>query len=192
MSNYLPEYSLSDSTADVIIERGRYWANETTFSTYKLTSGYDSNHYFSFDVNRGPEDSGWTLFSTPGTWECKAGAKTPQGSNAIFMVAENGNVAITVDNGDLLLKARNIHIEAGHNASDNANGSVHIKGTEKVSIHAPTVDIEAKRMLRLISSGNGVLSVSNVMEMGMGMCKAFSNSSSNKAPVNGMSRNYTQ
>lgn len=192
MTNYYPEWAQFDSNADRIIESGRYWADETVFSSYKLTSGYDPLHYFSFDVNRGPEGSGWTLFSTPGTWQCKAGSKTPDGSNAIFMVAENGNVSITVDNGDLKLKARNIHIEAGHNASDNANGSVHIKGTEKVSIHAPTVDIDAKRMLKLVSSGNSVLKIANVMEMGMGMCKAFSNSSSKKPPVNGIKQNMTK
>jgi hypothetical protein len=44
----------------------------------------------------------------------------------------------------------------------------------------------------LISSGDGVLKISNVMEMCMGMCKAFSNSSSEKSPVNGMSQNYTE
>jgi len=192
MADYHSEWAQFDSNADRIIESGRYWADETVFSSYKITSGYDPLHYFSFDVNRGPEGSGWTLFSSPGTWQCKAGAKTPEGSNAIFMVAENGNVAITVDNGDLLLKARNIHIEAGHGASDNANGSVHIKGTEKVSIHAPTIDIDAKRMLKLVSSGNGALKISNVMEMGVGMCKAFSNSSSQKPPVNGIKQNMTK
>jgi hypothetical protein len=72
------------------------------------------------------------------------------------------------------------------------DGVVNIAGHQKVSIHAPTIDIEAKKMLRLISSGDGVLKISNVMEMYMGMCKAFSNSSSENPPVNGMSQNYTE
>lgn len=192
MDNYHAEWAQFDSNADRIIESGRYWKDEKSFSVYKLTSAYDPLHYLTFDVNRGPEKSGWTISNTPGTWQCKAGAQTPVGSNAIFMVAENGNVAINVENGDLLLKARNIHIEAGYAAGGNSDGSVHIKGTEKVSIHAPTVDIESKRMLRLVSSGNSVLKVSNVMEMGVGMCKAFSNSSSEKPPVNGIQRKSTK
>lgn len=73
--NYYPEFCVDDATADVIIEKGRYWDDKTTFFSYKLTSGYDPNHYFSFDVNRGSESSGWTLFSTPGTFQVKAGKK---------------------------------------------------------------------------------------------------------------------
>lgn len=188
---YKPEFCINDETADRIIESGRYWEDETTFSAYKITSAYDPDHYLSFDVNRGPEQSGWTLFSTPGTWQVKAGAKTPEGSNAVFMVAENGNVSITAMNGDIRLKARNIHIDASLNVTDNRNGIVHIKGSEKVSIHAPTVDVEAKRMLSLVSSGNSRLQISNVMEMGMGMCKAFTNSSKTKPPKNGISRQLT-
>lgn len=189
--NYYPEFCIDDSTADVIIERGRYWDDKTTFFSYKLTSGYDPNHYFSFDVNRGPESSGWTLFNTPGTFQVKAGKKTPEKSSAINLFADNGDISITCMNGDIRLKARNIHIDSGLNVRNSVDGVVNIAGHQKVSIHAPTVDIEAKKMLRLISSGDGVLKISNVMEMCMGMCKAFSNSSSEKSPVNGMSQNYT-
>jgi len=189
--NYYPEFCVDDSTADVIIERGRYWDDKTTFFSYKLTSGYDPNHYFSFDVNRGSESSGWTLFNTPGTFQVKAGKKTPEKSSAINFFADNGDISITCMNGDIRLKARNIHIDSGLNVRNSVDGVVNIAGHQKVSIHAPTVDIEAKKMLRLISSGDGVLKISNVMEMCMGMCKAFSNSSSEKSPVNGMSQNYT-
>jgi len=189
--NYYPEFCVDDSTADVIIERGRYWDDKTTFFSYKLTSGYDPNHYFSFDVNRGSESSGWTLFNTPGTFQVKAGKKTPEKSSAINLFADNGDISITCMNGDIRLKARNIHIDSGLNVRNSVDGVVNIAGHQKVSIHAPTVDIEAKKMLRLISSGDGVLKISNVMEMCMGMCKAFSNSSSEKSPVNGMSQNYT-
>lgn len=171
------EFCIHDETADRIIESGRYWVDETTFSAYKVTSGYDPDHYLSFDVNRGPEESGWTLFSTPGTFQVRAGAKTPPKSGAVNFFAENGDVNITCLNGDIRLKARNIHIDASLNVSDNRNGIVHIKGSEKVSIHAPTVEVEAKRMLRVVSSGNFVLDISNVSELNMGMCKAFSNSS---------------
>jgi hypothetical protein len=189
--NYYPEFCIDDSTADVIIERGRYWDDKTTFFSYKLTSGYDPNHYFSFDVNRGPESSGWTLFNTPGTFQVKAGKKTPEKSSAINFFADNGDISITCMNGDIRLKARNIHIDSGLNVRNSVDGVVNIAGHQKVSIHAPTIDIEAKKMLRLISSGDGVLKISNVMEMYMGMCKAFSNSSSEKSPFNGMSQNYT-
>lgn len=175
---YKPEFSVTDETADRIIESGRYWLDEEVFSSYKITSAYDPLHYFTFDVNRGSESSGWTMFSTPGTFQVKAGKKTPSSSGAINLFADNGDVNITCMNGDIRLKARNIHIEAGLNASDNRNGSVHITGSEKVSIHAPTVDLEAKRMLRLVSTGNAVLNVPNILEMGVGMCKAFSSSSS--------------
>jgi len=178
MTNYLSEFRLCDSTPDRIIESGRYWADEEVFSSFKLTSAYDPSHYFTFDVNRGSENAGWTMFSTPSTFQVKAGSKTPSSSGAINLFADNGDVNITCMNGDIRLKARNIHIEAGLNVTDNRNGSVHITGSEKVSIHAPTVDLEAKRMLRLVSAGNGVLNVPNIFEMGVGMCKAFSNSSS--------------
>jgi len=191
MTNYLSEFGLGDSTADVIIERGRYWDNNTIFYAYKITSGYDPNHYMSFDVNRGPESSGWTLFSSPGTFQVKAGKKTPEKSCAINLFADNGDISITCMNGDIRLKARNIHIDSGLNVRNSVDGVVNIAGHQKVSIHAPTVDIEAKKILRLISSGDGVLKISNVMEMSMGMCKAFSNSSSEQSPVNGMSQNYT-
>ena len=50
---------------------------------------------------------------------------------------------------------------------------MHIKGSEKVSIHAPTVDIDAKRMLKLVSSGNGEFKITNILEMKTGMAKAF-------------------
>ena len=80
----------------------------------------------------------------------------------------------------------------GINVKVNRNGIVHIQGSEKVSIHAPTIDVEAKRMLRVVSSGNFVLDIKNVSELNTGMCKAFSNSSSVKPPVNGMSKNYTK
>ena len=190
--NYYPEFCVDDATADVIIEKGRYWDDKTTFFSYKLTSGYDPNHYFSFDVNRGSESSGWTLFSTPGTFQVKAGKKTPEKSSAINLFADNGDISITCMNGDIRLKARNIHIDSGLNVRNSVDGVVNIAGHQKVSIHAPTIDIEAKKMLRLISSGDGVLKISNVMEMYMGMCKAFSNSSSEHPPVNGMSQNYTE
>jgi hypothetical protein len=190
--NYYPEFCVDDATADVIIEKGRYWDDKTTFFSYKLTSGYDPNHYFSFDVNRGSESSGWTLFSTPGTFQVKAGKKTPEKSSAINLFADNGDISITCMNGDIRLKARNIHIDSGLNVRNSVDGVVNIAGHQKVSIHAPTIDIEAKKMLRLISSGDGVLKISNVMEMYMGMCKAFSNSSSENPPVNGMSQNYTE
>lgn len=189
---FKPEFCIHDETADRIIESGRYWEDETVFSAYKITSGYDPDHYLSFDVNRGPEESGWTMFSSPGTFQVKAGAKTKDNSGAINFFAENGDVNITCMNGDIRLKARNIHLDASLNVKDNRNGIVHIKGTEKVSIHAPTVEVEAKRMLRVLSSGNMVLDIKNVSEMNMGMCKAFSNSSSVKPPVNGMSQNYTK
>lgn len=190
--NYYPEFCVDDATADVIIEKGRYWDDKTTFFSYKLTSGYDPNHYFSFDVNRGSESSGWTLFSTPGTFQVKAGKKTPEKSSAINLFADNGDISITCMNGDIRLKARNIHIDSGLNVRNSVDGVVNIAGHQKVSIHAPTIDIEAKKMLRLVSSGDGVLKISNVMEMYMGMCKAFSNSSSENPPVNGMSQNYTE
>lgn len=190
--NYYPEFCVDDATADVIIEKGRYWDDKTTFFSHKLTSGYDPNHYFSFDVNRGSESSGWTLFSTPGTFQVKAGKKTPEKSSAINLFADNGDISITCMNGDIRLKARNIHIDSGLNVRNSVDGVVNIAGHQKVSIHAPTIDIEAKKMLRLISPGDGVLKISNVMEMYMGMCKAFSNSSSENPPVNGMSQNYTE
>jgi len=177
MTNYLPEFGLSDGTADVIIEKGKYWDDKTTFFSYKVTSGYDPNHYMSFDVNRGPEASGWTLFSSPGTFAVKAGKKTPQDSNGIFMVAEGGNVAITAMNGDIRLKARNIHIDASLNIRNTKEGVVHIKGEQKVSVHAPTIEVEAKKLLRVVSSGNFSLDIKNITEMNTGMCKAFSNSS---------------
>jgi len=189
--NYHSEFCVDDSTSDVIIEKGKYWDDKTTFFSYKVTSGYDPNHYMVFDVNRGPEGSGWTMFSTPGTFQIKAGKKTPEKSGAINLFADNGDINITCMNGDIRLKARNIHIDSGLNVRNTVDGVVNISGHQKVSIHAPTVDIEAKKMLRLISSGNGVLKISNVMEMRIGMCKAFSVSSSEKSPVNGMSQNYT-
>jgi hypothetical protein len=190
MADFDARFNISDSTPDVIIEKGRYWNDETIFSAFKLTSGYDPSHYLSFDVNRGPEASGWTLFSTPGTWQVKAGKKTPNNSCAIVMIGENGDIAITAENGDIRLKARNIHIDATHNVLDNQNGTVHIKGSEKVSIHAPTIDVDAKRMLKLISSGNGAFKITNILEMKMGMAKAFTNSSSKKPPVNGINSTF--
>lgn len=190
MADFDARFNISDSTPDVIIEKGRYWYDEVVFSAYKLSSGYDSSHYMSFDVNRGPEASGWTLFSTPGTWQVKSGSKTPDNSCSIVMIGENGDISITAENGDIRLKARNIHIDATHNVSDNRNGTVHIKGSEKVSIHAPTVDIDAKRMLKLVSSGNGAFKITNILEMQAGMSKAFSNSSSTKPPVNGMQQSF--
>ena len=192
---YKSEFCINDGTPDRIIETGKYWDDKTTFFAYKLTSGYDPDHYLSFDVNRkyaGSQESGWTLFNTPGTFQVKAGIKTPDNSGAINFFAENGDVNITCLNGDIRLKARNIHLDASLNVKDNRNGIVHIKGSEKVSIHAPTVEVEAKRMLRVLSSGNMVLDIKNVSEMNIGMCKAFSNSSSVKPPVNGMSKNYTK
>jgi len=178
MTNYLPEFGLCDSSADVIIERGKYWDDKTTFFAYKITSGYDPNHYMSFDVNRGPESSGWTLFNSPGTFAVKAGKKTPQDSNGIFLVAEGGNVAITAMNGDIRLKARNIHIDASLNLRNTTEGVVNIKGEQKVSVHAPTIEVEAKKLLRVVSSGNFSLDVKNVTELFSGMSKASCNSSS--------------
>jgi len=178
MTNYLPEFGLCDSTADVLIEKGKYWDDKTTFLAYKITSGYDPNHYMSFDVNRGPEASGWTLFSSPGTFAVKAGKKTPQDSNGIFLVAEGGNVAITAMNGDIRLKARNIHIDASLNLRNTTEGVVNIKGEQKVSVHAPTIEVEAKKLLRVVSSGNFSLDVKNVTELFSGMSKASCNSSS--------------
>jgi hypothetical protein len=190
MADFDARFNIGDSTPDVIIEKGRYWQDEAIFSAYKLTSGYDSSHYLSFDVNRGPEASGWTLCSTPGTWAIKSGAKTPDNSCSIVMIGENGDISITAENGVIRLKARNIHIDATHNVTDNRNGIVHIKGSEKVSIHAPTVDIDAKRMLKLVSSGNGEFKITNILEMKTGMAKAFTNSSAVKKPVNGMNSTF--
>ena len=187
MANYHPEYCIDDSTSDVIIEKGKYWDDQTTFSAYKLTSGYDPLHYMSFDVNRG--GSGWTMFSTPGTFQVKAGAKTPEKSGAINLYADNGDINITCTNGDIRLKARNIHIESGHNVRNTVDGVVNIKGHQKVSIHGPTVEVEAKKLLRVVSAGNFALDIKNVSELSTGIAKAFCNSSASKLPVNGMKKN---
>lgn len=175
--NYHPEFCVDDSTSDVIIEKGRYWDDKTTFFSYKVTSGYDPNHYMVFDVNRGPEGSGWTMFSTPGTFQVKAGKKTPEKSGAINLFADNGDINITCTNGDIRLKARNIHIDSGHNVRNTVDGVVNIKGHQKVSVHAPTIEVEANKMLRVVSSGHFVLDVKNISELRSGMSKAFCNSS---------------
>lgn len=177
MTNYFPEFGVSDSTADVIIEKGRYWGDEKTLTTFKLTSGYDPLHYFTFEVNRGSENAGWTMFSTPATFQVKAGKKTPEKSAAINLFADNGDVNITCMNGDIRLKARNIHLDASLNLRNTTEGVVNIKGEQKVSVHAPTIEVEAKKLLRVVSSGGFCLDVKNIAELNAGMCKAFSNSS---------------
>lgn len=177
MANYHPEFCVNDGTADVIIEKGKYWDDKVTFSPIKISSGYDPNHYISFDVNRGPEGVGWTMISTPGTFAVKSGTKTPENSNAVFMVAENGDIAITCENGSIRLKARDIHIESGHNVKKVNEGNVHIKGGQKVSIQSPTIEIESGKMLRLVSSGNYALQVSGLAEMSAAMSKSFCSSS---------------
>jgi len=177
MADYHSKYGGNDATADVIIEKGKYWDDQTTFFAYKHSSGYDPEHYMSFDVNRGPESSGWTLFSSPGTFAVKAGKKTPETSSGIFMIAENGDISITCENGSIRLLARDIHIQSGFNVRKVNEGNVHIKGGQKVSISAPNIEIESGKMMRLASSGNYALQVSGLAEMSAAMSKSFCSSS---------------
>lgn len=118
-----------------------------------IRSGHDPNHYITLDGNNEkgePHRKNGTMCISPGSFQIKAGERTPPEQPGIFFLAENGDIVIKSRSGRIRIEAVDIQlISKGY---DGKTGSIILDANEKVVINSgQIVSIKSKAATKLES-----------------------------------------
>ncbi len=119
----------------------------------KMNLGEPTSHYMQMDsTGDDPKNKrkGGTTFVGGGPFRVKHGKEIPDGMQAIFVKAENGDMTIECSNGTLNIIARNINLTATGSGKD---GAVQVS-SRVTTIDGETVDISSIASTKIHSEGN--------------------------------------
>ena len=104
--------------------------NEIT--AFLIRSGYFYDHYIEFGATGDRSRAGGTICKSPGAFQVKAGSNCGVEDNAVFMMAENGDIHLSAPQGKVIIDAKNILLKAS--GGGGGNGKITIEGNEQVEI----------------------------------------------------------
>ena len=104
--------------------------NEIT--AFLIRSGYFYDHYIDFGATGDRSRAGGTICKSPGAFQVKAGSNCGVEDNAVFMMAENGDIHLSAPQGKVIIDAKNILLKAS--GEGGGNGKITIEGNEQVEI----------------------------------------------------------
>ncbi len=131
------------------IKFGHIWPDNNQ-SAALLRSGKNEKHYISLDQSGEPHRKHGTICRSPGAFQVKAGDNCKnKGEKGVFVDAVSGDIVLNALNGNVVILARNIRLQA--TADGNENGSIEMYANEKIIGKAQTIDINSKVSTKIFS-----------------------------------------
>ncbi len=104
-----------------------------------MVKALDGRHFFSMDQDG--RRKGWSTLVSPGALQVKSGEDLKAGQNAIFIDAENGDIIIKADDGNIRFEGDKIEFVAREEISMEAHN--------KIDINSNNVNIDARTRMRI-------------------------------------------
>jgi len=125
--------------------------SDNQISAFLVRSGYFYDHYITLDATGDRSRAGGTICKSPGSFQVKAGSNCGAADNAVFMMAENGDIFLSAPQGKVIIDAKNILLKAS--GEGGGNGKVTIEGNETVEIngHGDGVSIDGNGSVKIKS-----------------------------------------
>jgi len=138
-------------TKDGEIKFGHLSEDQQIYSVYLNNYMTDSPHYIAM-VQTGELD--WqrdsTLCRSSGSFEVVAGDRAKDGTPAIKLDANSGDIILQADNGRIKLIAKDIELVSSGGTGE--TGNIRLKANEKIILDAgQIVDIHAKVSIKIVS-----------------------------------------
>ena len=131
------------------IKFGHIWPDNNQ-SAALLRSGKNEKHYISLEQKGEPHRKDGTICRSPGAFQVKAGDNClKKGEKGVFVDAVSGDIVLNALNGNVIILARNIRLQA--TADGNENGSIEMYANEKIIGKAQTIDINSKVSTKIFS-----------------------------------------
>ena len=124
-------YCIRYGNADGELKMGHV-TGDNEITAFLIRSGYFYDHYIDFGATGDRSRAGGTICKSPGSFQVKAGSNCGIEDNAIFMMAENGDIHLSAPQGKVIIDAKNILLKASGDGG--GNGKVTIEGNEQVEI----------------------------------------------------------
>lgn len=96
--------------------------------------------------------------------EIRSGSKAKNTDTSITIASECGNLVIEATNGDVVLKGKNVQIEA-----TDKDGIVFIKSAKTIKTEAPRVDIQGTNVSVLAALGANIIGANTTIHGGISM-----------------------
>ena len=151
MSSKINYESYRLGTKDGEIKFGHLSENQQIYSVYLNNYMTDSPHYIAM-VQTGELD--WqrdsTLCRSAGSFSVVAGDRAKDGSPAIKLDANSGDIILQADSGRIKLIAKDIELVSSGDTGE--TGNIRLKANEKIILDAgQIVDIHAKVSIKIVS-----------------------------------------
>lgn len=116
-------------------------------SSWSVT-GLDGRHFITLDEDG--QRTAWTLMNSPGGTIIHSGSDVSKEEESVFILAHNGDIHLKAANGKIRMEADSIEMVANGTKGE---GTFWVTANERVDIKAPNINVEAKKGLKLVSSG---------------------------------------
>ena len=151
MSSKINYESYRLGTKDGEIKFGHLSENQQIYSVYLNNYMTDSPHYIAM-VQTGELD--WqrdsTLCRSAGSFSVVAGDRAKDGTPAIKLDANSGDIILQADSGRIKLIAKDIELVSSGDTGE--TGNIRLKANEKIILDAgQIVDIHAKVSIKIVS-----------------------------------------
>ena len=122
-----------------------------------LLQGSDGRHFITLD-----ETDRSTTQISPGKLNIRSGIDAEQEDDTMVLHAENGNIIVSAQNGDITFIGDSINF---HAVGAEGKGHVTITGSESITVDAKKVLINAKSMYKIATSGTGEIVANSLLKM---------------------------
>ena len=152
-------------TKDGEIKFGHLSENQQIYSVYLNNYMTDSPHYIAM-VQTGETD--WqrdsTLCRSAGSFAVVAGDRAKDGTPAIKLDANSGDIILQADNGRIKLVAKDIELVSTGDTGE--NGNIRLKANEKIVLDAgQIIDIHAKVSVKIVSDKDVECIARNILNL---------------------------
>jgi hypothetical protein len=143
-------YCIRYGNADGELKMGHV-TGDNEITAFLIRSGYFYDHYIDFGATGDRSRAGGTICKSPGAFQVKAGSNCGVEDNAIFMMAENGDIHLSAPQGKVIIDAKNILLKAS--GEGGGNGKITIEGNESVELngHGDGVSIDGNASVKIKS-----------------------------------------